>query len=219
MGSLEQKRRVAEAALELLRPGELLGVGSGSTVGELIRLLHERMPGQVTEAVSSSRETTELLRQIGVHVRDLNDVRGYRLYVDGADEFDPRLALIKGGGAALTGEKIVAAAAETFACIVDASKRVQVLGAYPLPVEVIPMARELVARQLRALGGDPVLREGLITDHGNEILDVHGLHISEPRGLEIEIDSMPGVVCCGIFARRRADLVLVAGEAGVERLE
>lgn len=219
MGSEEQKRRVAEAALELVRPGELLGVGSGSTVREFIRLLGERMPGQVPGAVSTSRETSELLRGIDVPVRDLNDVDGYGLYVDGADEFEPGRALIKGGGAALTGEKIVASAAETFVCIVDASKRVEVLGAYPLPVEVVPMARELVARMLRALGGDPVLRQGVITDHGNQILDVHGLGITDPRGLEVEIDSMPGVVCCGIFARRRADVVLVADEDGVERID
>lgn len=219
MGSREQKQRVAAAALEMVRPGELLGVGSGSTVRELIRLLGERLPGQVPEAVSSSRETTALLEAIGIRVRDLNEIDGYRLYVDGADEFEPGRALIKGGGAALTGEKIVVSAAETFVCIVDESKRVEVLGAYPLPVEVIPMARELVARRMRALGGEPVLRDGVTTDHGHQILDVHGLRIDDPVAMEIEIDSTPGVVCCGIFARRRADVVLVAGDEGVERIE
>lgn len=219
MGRQQQKRKAAEAALDLVRPGEVLGVGSGSTVRCFIELLGARLPGQVPAAVSSSAETTSLLQALGIEVLDLNEVPEYELYVDGADEFDPGLALIKGGGAALTGEKIVASAARTFACIVDASKQVRVLGAYPLPVEVLAMAREQVARRLRALGGRPVLRDGVTTDHGHQILDVHDLRITDPRGLEVEIDAMPGVVCCGIFARRRADLVLMGTEEGVVRLE
>lgn len=217
MGSDEQKSRVAAAALEWVKPGEVLGVGSGSTVREFIRLLGERLPGAVTAAVASSADTAAALRAIDIDVVDLNEVDAYRLYVDGADEFDPALALIKGGGAALTGEKIVLSAAETFVCIVDASKRVEVLGDFPLPVEVIPMARNQVARRLRALGGDPVLREDCVTDHGNPILDVHGLEIHDPSALEAEIDAMPGVVCSGIFARRRADVVLMATESDVRR--
>jgi ribose 5-phosphate isomerase A len=219
MGRDQQKLRAAEAALELVRSGEILGVGSGSTVRTFIELVGERLPGHVAAAVPSSEETSALLREIGIEVLDLNEVQEYRLYVDGADEFEPGLSLIKGGGAALTGEKIVASAARTFACIVDASKQVRVLGAYPLPVEVLPMGREQVARRLRALGGRPVLRDDVTTDHGHQILDVHGLHITDPRGLEVEIDSMAGVVCCGIFARRRADLVLMGTDHGVVRFD
>lgn len=219
MSNVDAKRRVAEAALEWVRAGEVLGVGSGSTVREFIRLLGERRAAEVPRAVSSSAETSEALEAIGIPVVDLNEIDSYGLYVDGADEFDPGLALIKGGGAALTGEKVVLSAAETFVCIVDASKRVDTLGAFPLPVEVIPMARNQVARRLRALGGEPVLRDGCVTDHGNQILDVHGLSITDPRGLEVELDSMPGVVCCGIFARRRADVVLMSTDEGVERFE
>lgn len=217
MSSERQKRRAAEAALEWVRPGQVLGVGSGSTVRAFVELLGERMPGAVERAVSSSHETTDALAAIGIEVVDLNAVDSYGVYVDGADEFDPELALVKGGGAALTGEKIALSAAEKFVCIVDASKRVRTLGAFPLPVEVIPMARNQVARRLRALGGEPRLRETCVTDQGNQILDVHGLTIEDPRGLEVEIDSTPGVVCCGIFARRRADVVLMGTDEGVER--
>lgn len=218
MGSLELKRAVAAAAAKMVRPGEVLGVGTGSTVEAFIDAI-EPMAAEIPGAVSSSNATAARLRALGIEVLDLNDVGTYSLYVDGADEFDPGLSLIKGGGAALTGEKIAAQAAESFVCIVDASKQVGVLGAFPLPVEVLPAARELVARQLRALGGDPVLRQGVLTDNGNPILDVHGLVIDNPRALEVEIDSMPGVVSCGIFARRGADVVLMATQDGVERFD
>jgi ribose 5-phosphate isomerase A len=218
MGSVEEKRAAAAAAVEFVAAGEILGVGTGSTVEAFIDLLAP-IARDIPGAVSSSDATTGRLRALGIAVHDLNDVGSYPLYVDGADEFDPGLSLIKGGGAALTGEKIAAAAAERFVCIVDESKRVSVLGAFPLPVEVLPAARALVARELTALGGSPELRAGVLTDNGNPILDVHGLVIDDPRSLEIEIDSMPGVVSCGIFARRGADVVLMATPHGVERFE
>ncbi len=217
--SQEQKRAAAERALEYVRPGEVLGVGSGSTVRAFIEILGQRMAGQVPRAVSSSRETTVLLDDIGIEVVDLNEVEGYPVYIDGADEFDPALNLIKGGGAALTGEKITVSIAKQFVCVVDASKRVDVLGAFPLPVEVIPMARQQVARRLAELGGDAVLRPGTVTDHGNQILDVHGLRITDPLGLEMELDATPGVVTSGVFARHRADVVLMATIHGVECFE
>jgi len=218
MGSLELKRQVAAAAAQMVIPGEVLGVGTGSTVEafiDAIAPIADRIPG----AVSSSNATAARLRTLGIPVRDLNDVGTYSLYVDGADEFDPGLSLIKGGGAALTGEKIAAAAAERFVCIVDASKQVEVLGAFPLPVEVLPAARALVSRQIVALGGEPMLRDGVLTDNGNPILDVHGLVIDDPHALEVEIDAMTGVVCCGIFARRGADVVLMATDSDVERFD
>lgn len=219
MSSEQQKRCAAEAALAFVRPGEILGVGTGSTVNHFIDWLGERMVGGVRAAVSSSEASATRLRAIGIDVLDLNEVRSYALYVDGADEFEPSLALLKGGGGALTGEKIVAAAAAQFVCIVDASKKVEVLGAFPLPVEVLSVARETVAAHLRELGGEPVEREGLVTGYGNLILDVHGLEITDPVSLETEIETIPGVVTCGIFARRRADLVLMGTDEGVERFE
>ncbi len=215
----EQKRRAAEAALDLIPPGEVLGVGTGSTVEEFLRALAELRPGLVRRAVSSSRATSERLRAMGIEVVHLDEVGRYPLYIDGADEFDPALALVKGGGGALTGEKILASAAEAFACIVDASKRVDVLGRSPVAVEVLPMARRLVSERVRELGGRPVLREGFVTDHGNAIVDVHGLRIEDPVSLEIELDATPGVVCSGLFARRRADLVLMGTDQGVQRFE
>lgn len=215
-----QKRAAAEAALSCLSPGEVVGVGTGSTVNHFIELLagwRDRIPG----TVSSSRASTERLRQHGLIVLELNEViasgRRIPVYVDGADEIDPALAMIKGGGGALTREKVLAAAAEQFVCIVDRAKCVDRLGGFPLPVEVVPMARELVARALRALGGVPSLRPGAVTDNGNEILDVAGLDIVDPEGLERCINQLPGVVTVGLFAARRADLALVADGAGVER--
>lgn len=216
MASDLQKRHAAAAAIEYLVPGQVLGVGSGSTVDRFIDLLAGERSQLIPAAVSSSEATTARLREIGIDVVDLNEVAGYPVYVDGADEFDPSLALIKGGGAALTGEKIVVSAAERFVCIADTSKRVEVLGAFPLPVEVVPMAREIVARQLRAQGGNPVLREGVVTDHGNVILDVHGLRITDPPAMEWAMESIPGVVTCGIFARHRASVVLMGTDSGVE---
>jgi ribose 5-phosphate isomerase A len=217
MSSDQQKRAAAEAALEFVRPGEVLGVGTGSTANHFMDLLGERFAGQVPACVSSSHASTERLRALGFKVVDLREVDGYSIYVDGADEFDLGLAMIKGGGAALTSEKIVSSQAEQFVCIVDASKRVDVLGAFPLPVEVIGMGERAVMRALRELGGDPVLREGCTTDHGNPILDVHGLQIREPALLETEIEAIPGVVTCGLFARRPAEVVLMGTDQGVQR--
>ena len=205
------KRAAAEAAWAFLEEGTVLGVGTGSTVRYFIELLAQRRP-RLEGAVSSSEQTSALLRAAGIPLLDLNATGPIPLYVDGADECDPWRRLIKGGGAALTREKIIAEAARRFVCIIDPSKRVDVLGRFPLPVEVIPMARSLVARKLVELGGQPVWRDGVVTDNGNWILDVHNLCIGDPVGLERAIDQIPGVVTVGLFARRPADLVLVGGE-------
>ena len=214
----EKKRRAAEAAISYVADGMVVGVGTGSTVNHFIAALaawRDRIAG----AVSSSDASSLLLRKAGIEVLDLNSVGGLELYVDGADEATRHLQLIKGGGGALTREKIVAAASQRFVCIVDDSKVVDVLGRFPLPVEVIPMARSLVARQLVKLGGQPVWREGVVTDNGNVILDVHNLEILDPPALESEINQLAGVVTVGLFARRPADVLLVAGPDGVERIE
>jgi ribose 5-phosphate isomerase A len=214
----EKKRRAAEAAMEFVTDGMLIGVGTGSTVNHFIAAL-AAWRGRVAGAVSSSEASSLLLRQAGIDVADLNSVGGLELYVDGADEATRHLQLIKGGGGALTREKVVAAASQRFVCIVDDSKVVDVLGRFPLPIEVIPMARSLVARQLVKLGGQPVWREGLVTDNGNIILDVHNLEILDPPALESEINQLPGVVTVGLFARRPADVLLVAGDKGVQRID
>jgi ribose 5-phosphate isomerase A len=206
------KRAAAEAALKYLVPGEPLGVGTGSTVNFFIDALAARK-ADVPAAVSSSEASTRRLQAIGIPVASLNDTGTLSLYVDGADESDPHLRLIKGGGGAHTREKIVAAASRTFVCIVDESKLVPVLGKFPLPVEVIPMARSYVARELVRRGGQPVLRENFTTDNGNVILDVRNLHITDPVALESDLNQLAGVVSVGLFARRPADL-LIAGAAG-----
>ena len=211
-----RKREAARAALEYVRPGQSLGIGAGSTVSHFIELLDVEFEGALPALVSSSKESTRLLEARGMRVVDLNQAPELSVYVDGADEFEPGLSLLKGGGGALTGEKIVAAAAATFVCIVDQSKRVETLGGFPLPIEVLPMAREPVARKLRRLGGEPRQRD-LITDHGNLILDTAGLQIGDPLALELELETTPGVVCCGLFARRGADVVLMATSSGIER--
>ena len=210
------KRQAAAEALLEVRDGMVLGVGTGSTVNEFIDLLADAGLS-LAGAVSSSEASTERLTTIGVPVLDLNETGELSLYIDGADEVDSARNLIKGGGGALTREKIIAEASRRFVCIVDESKCVETLGAFPLPVEVIPMARTLVARQLTALGGRPVLRSGFTTDNGNAILDVHGLSISDPVSLEQEINALPGVVTVGLFARRPADEVIVAATSGVRR--
>ena len=215
MSSDDQKRRAAEAALQYVPEGCILGVGTGSTVNHFIAALAKSRV-RIAGAVSSSDASTRLLKAAGIDVLDLNSSGDLEVYVDGADEATRHLALIKGGGAALTREKIVAAASRRFVCIVDRSKVVDVLGRFPLPVEVIPMARSYVARQLVKLGGQPVLRTGVTTDNGNVILDVHNLAITDPRGLETEINQIVGVVANGIFARRGADLLLVGDDSGVE---
>ena len=212
----DKKQRVAAAALEFLREGMVLGVGTGSTVNALIDQLgpwRDRLRG----AVSSSEASSVRLRQLGIRLFDLNDLPALDLYIDGADEANAARELIKGGGAALTREKIVAAAARQFVCIVDDSKLVEALGRFPLPVEVIPMARSLVARQLHALNGWPAWREDVVTDNGNHILDVHNLTITHPRELEATINQWPGVVTVGLFAARPADVLLVATDSGVQR--
>lgn len=205
MPSDDDKRRAARAALAYVTDGMILGVGTGSTVRFFIEALAER---KVAGAVSSSVATTRLLEQLTIPVLDLNDVGTVSVYVDGADECDPNRCLIKGGGGALTREKILAAAATTFVCIIEPRKRVDVLGAFPMPIEVIPMARALVAREIVARGGRPVWREGFVTDNGGHVLDVHGLSIRDPLGLERELDQIAGVITVGLFARRPADIVL-----------
>ncbi len=209
------KRKAAEAALAYVEPGEVLGVGTGSTVNHFIDLLVERkLDRDIAGAVSSSNASTERLRKAGIRVLDLNDTGTLSIYVDGADEANKHLQLIKGGGAALTREKIVAAASRKFVCIADESKLVNVLGKFPLPVEVIPMARSYIGRELTRLGGHPKLRDGVTTDNGNLILDVHGLDILDPVTLENEINALPGVVCVGLFARRPADILILGSAAG-----
>ncbi|TPD98148.1 ribose-5-phosphate isomerase RpiA [Stenotrophomonas maltophilia] len=208
----EAKRLAAEKAIEYVEDGMIVGVGTGSTVAYFIDAL-ARIQHRIKGAVSSSEQSTARLKQHGIEVIELNHAGTLSLYVDGADECDPGKCLIKGGGAALTREKIIAEASERFVCIVDPSKQVPVLGRFPLPVEVIPMARSLVARQIRDMtGGQPTWREGVVTDNGNQILDIHNLQITDPEKLERELNQLPGVVCVGLFARRRADVVIVGGE-------
>jgi len=213
----QQKRAAAQEALQYIENGMVLGVGTGSTVNYFIDALAS-IKGKVDAAVASSKVTETRLKSIGIPVYDLNSVGNVPLYIDGADEFNHYLNLIKGGGAALTREKIIAAAAEKFICIADDSKQVQTLGQFPLPVEVIPMARGYVARELVKLGGDPVYRPSIITENGNIILDVHNLDISQPVKMEEKINNIVGVVTNGIFAKRSADTVLLATNTGVKVL-
>jgi len=214
MNQDDLKRAAARAAMQFVVPGKIIGVGTGSTanflIDELAAIKHD-IPG----AVASSEATAKRLSGHGIRVVDLNEVTDMPIYVDGADEIDESLAMIKGGGGALTREKIVAAVAQKFICIADISKRVPVLGKFPLPIEVIPMAREQVARELVRLGGQPRLREGFVTDNGNLILDVHGLSITDPAGLESTLNHIVGTVANGLFARRGADVALLASADGV----
>ena len=210
----EKKQAVAKAALKHLPKGGILGVGTGSTVNFLIELLPEL---QLEAAVASSEVTAQRLKKLGIEVVDMNSVGGLDAYVDGADEIDRHMHMIKGGGAALTREKIVASIAKKFVCIVDDSKWVGQLGHdFPLPVEVIPMARSAVARKIVALGCDPVYREGVVTDNGNVILDVHNFNILNALELEKTLNSIPGVVCNGIFALNKANIAIVATDNGIE---
>jgi ribose 5-phosphate isomerase A len=218
----ELKQAVARAARDYvadrLPVGGILGVGTGSTANffiDEIAAIKDRVGG----TVASSEATAKRLQGHGIRVLDLNDIENMGIYVDGADEIDHGLAMVKGGGGALTREKIVAAVAGTFVCICDASKRVAVMGKFPLPVEVIPMARAYVSRELAKLGGQPKLREGMVTDNGNLILDVHGLAITDPAGLEERINQIVGVVTNGLFARRGADVLLLATADGVQTHE
>lgn len=211
----EKKRAAARAALEFVEDDAVIGVGTGSTVDLFIDALAERA-GRIRGAVSSSEASTARLKAAGIEVMDLNDVGDVPVYVDGADEATARGQLVKGGGGALTREKILAAAARRFVCIVDDSKLVKMLGHFPLPIEVIPMARSLVARKLVALGGRPALRGGFVTDNGNQILDVRQLKIEQPIALEAELNQLVGVVTNGLFAVRGADVLIVGGDDGVE---
>ncbi len=217
MAGDEDKRAVAQAALAYIDDDMIVGVGTGSTVAHFIEAL-AGVTARIQGAVASSEDTAERLRALRIPVIELNDAGDLALYVDGADEFTDQRNLIKGGGGALTREKIVATASERFVCIADAGKHVDWLGAFPLPVEVIPMARSFVARQLTRLGGQPELRRGVTTDNGNAILDVHNLDIMQPIETERRINDIPGVVANGIFALRRADEILVARDNGVERI-
>ena len=211
------KRMAAEAAIAYVPDDSIVGVGTGSTVNHFIAALG-RIKGRLQGAVASSEASAKLLREAGIRVQDLNSSGDLDIYVDGADEITEHLHMIKGGGGALTREKIVAAASRKFICIADASKLVGVLGAYPLPVDVIPMARSYVARQLVKLGGQPVLREGFTTDNGNVILDVHNLQIMKPLEFEETLNQITGVVTNGLFARRGADVLLLGTDRGVQTL-
>jgi ribose 5-phosphate isomerase A len=213
----ELKQRVAEAALKHVVEDAVVGVGSGSTVNFFIDAL-ARMKNRIAGAVAASEASAARLRKHGIEVLDLNNVDDLPVYVDGADEITEHLAMIKGGGGALTREKIIAAVAKRFVCICDASKLVPVLGKFPLPVEVIPMARSHVGRQLRRLGGDPAWRENYKTDNGNLIIDCHGLTILDPVKLEGELNDIAGVVTNGLFARRPADLLLLGAPEGVRSI-
>ena len=213
----ELKALVGRAALDFVPHGAVIGVGTGSTVNHFIDALAS-LKDRVRGAVSSSRQSTERLRASGIAVFEANEVAGLPVYIDGADEIDGRGCMIKGGGAALTREKIVADLAERFVCIADASKRVDVLGRFPLPVEVIGMAREQVVRRFESLGGAAQLRRGVTTDNGHPILDVRGLHIADPLAMEAEINQWPGVVTVGIFARHRASVCLLGTPQGVQTL-
>jgi len=217
----EMKQKVAETALEYVRAGTIVGVGTGSTANMFIDALASRKD-DILATVASSNATAERLEGHGIPVLDLNEalkqVDSLSVYVDGADEFDAERNLTKGGGGALTREKIVAAAAVQFVCIVDQTKQVEYLGAFPLPIEVIPMAQELLVSEVVKLGGTPILREGFVTDNGNIIIDVHGLKISDPRALEDQLNSIPGVVTNGIFSHQGADIVLMATPEGVEKI-
>ena len=212
-----KKRAVARAALDYVGDGDVVGVGTGSTADHFIDALASRRE-RIAGTIASSLRSAERLLALGIPVLELNEVGVLPVYLDGADEATRAGHLIKGGGGALTREKIVADAAQRFVCMVDDSKIVSRLGEFPLPVEVIPMARAQVMRKLTALGGQPVLREGFVTDNGNQILDVHGLTITDPGALESELDHLVGVVCNGLFARRGADVLLIGGDDGVQVL-
>ena len=214
----EMKKAAGWAALEYVTKNSIVGVGTGSTVNHFIDALATRKE-EIKGAVSSSVASTERLEQIGIKVFDANDVASLDIYVDGADEINAEFDMIKGGGAALTREKIVAAIAEKFICIVDNTKQVDVLGQFPLPVEVIPMARSFIGRELVKLGGDPVYREGVIADNGNIILDVYNMAITDPKAMEDSINALPGVVTVGLFAHRGADVLLVGSPEGTKIIE
>ncbi|MBK5144440.1 ribose-5-phosphate isomerase RpiA [Budviciaceae bacterium BWR-B9] len=214
----ELKKAVGWAALKYVRPGTIVGVGTGSTAAHFIDALGS-IKDQIEGAVSSSNDSTAKLKKLGIQIFDCNDVDSLDIYVDGADEINGHMQMIKGGGAALTREKIIAAISRKFICIADSSKQVDILGAFPLPVEVIPMARAYVARELVKLGGMPEYRQGVVTDNGNIILDVHNLKIMDAVAMENKINSIAGVVTVGLFANRGADVALIGTADGVKVIE
>jgi len=217
MSQEQLKQQAARAALEYVKDDMVVGIGTGSTVNYFIELL-ATVKGKIQGTVASSKASEERLRLLNIPVYDLNSVNSVDVYIDGADEITQNLHCIKGGGGALTGEKIIAQVAKQFICIADESKLVGVLGAYPLPVEVIPMARSYLARQLVKMGGEPLYREGFISDYGNMILDVHNLDVMEPAKLEQQLNQLPGAVCNGLFALRKVDTLLLAKSAGLETI-
>ncbi len=217
MNSTEQKRNAARASLDYIEPGMVVCIGTGSTVNELINLLPS-VKQRIDRVVSSSRASTELLEKLGFDVATLNQTGSLDIYIDGADEANKRLQLIKGGGGALTREKVLAAAARRFVCIIDESKLVGMLGNFPLPVEVLPMAHSYVMRQFTKLRAHPVWREGFVTDNGNHIIDVHELNISNPLEMETRLNQIPGILTVGIFAHRPADILLLGDDDGVREM-
>lgn len=217
MDATRKKRLAAEAAIEFIEPGCLLGIGTGSTVNELIARL-DGVRNRIDRIVSSSRASTKLLEEKGFEISALNEVGDLDLYIDGADEATKHLQLIKGGGGALTREKVLAGASRRFVCIIDDSKLVGMLGKFPLPIEVLPMAQSFVARRLVKLRGQPVWRDGFVTDNGNHILDVHNLSITNPPELETRLNQIPGIVTVGLFAHRPADILLVADDSRVREI-
>ena len=217
MDASDKKRSAAKAALEFIEPGMTVGVGTGSTVNYLIEMLPE-IRDKIDRVVSSSKASTVLLKEVGFEVSTLNEVGDYDIYIDGADESNKRLQLIKGGGGALTREKVLAAAARRFVCIVDDTKLVGMLGSFPLPIEVLPMAQAMISRHMLKMRGQPIWREGFVTDNGNLILDIHDLQISNPLEMEARINHIPGVVTVGLFAHRPADVLLIGGDDGVREM-
>lgn len=217
MDSKDKKRIAAEASLEFIEPGTVLGVGTGSTVKHLIELLPS-VRDRIDRVVSSSKASTKLLEEQGFEVSTLNEAGDLDLYIDGADETNKRLQLIKGGGGALTREKVLAGAARRFVCIVDESKLVGMLGTFPLPVEVLPMAQAFVARKFVKMRAQPIWREGFVTDNGNHILDINDLRISNPLEMETRLNAIPGILTVGLFAHRPADILLIGGDVGVREL-
>jgi len=217
MDSPEKKRHAARASLEFIEPGTVLGVGTGSTVNELIAML-PAVRDKIDRLVSSSKVSTALLEKNGFEVSILNEVSGIDLYIDGADEANKHLHLVKGGGGALTREKVLAGAARRFVCIIDETKLVGMLGTFPVPIEVLPMAQAFVARKLVQLRAQPIWREGFVTDNGNHILDVHELNITNPLEMETRLNQIPGILTVGIFAHRTADILLIADDNGVREM-
>lgn len=217
MDASDKKRSAAKAAMEFIEPGMTLGVGTGSTVNFLIEMLPE-IRDKIDRVVSSSKASTSLLEENGFEVSTLNETGDFDIYIDGADESNKRLQLIKGGGGALTREKVLASAARRFICIADDTKLVGMLGSFPLPIEVLPMAQGVISRNIVKMRGQPIWREGFVTDNGNHILDIHDLQISNPLEMEARINRMPGVVTVGIFAHRPADILLLGGDDGVREM-